>query len=383
MSKFRKLVILDRIILSDDQWHQLRQLAEEVVEYSGLTPKQLMEKLAEEQGADPGAVCFTQLAVEQTTERELNERLAGADAVISCWTNLPDTVLRANPQLKYIGFWTNLVNHRVNLELAKELGITVTYIPDYGTIAVAEYTFALLMEMCRQTARQAKNTVRGQWPYELLKTSLYVPSVEAIPYRVLHGKKLGIIGFGRIGQQVARIALGYGMDVSYFSRQRQLDWENQGVTYRELDDILQSSNVVSIHLSPYAYTDPQGRISIDDHAPDCPENSPESKDAPIIPRAKLALLNNGAIFVNTSAGRLVDENALLDEAATGRIRVALDVYQSSPQRKRIQSIVRNMEQKGFGSEYHLFTYRGGWLTYESVLFKGDELIRHAETFLAQ
>lgn len=378
MKSFKKLVILDKIILSEPQWAALRLMADEVVEHSGLTPKQLAEKLAKEQGADPGAVCFTALALEQITEHELNARLAGADAIVSCWTNIPDAVLRNNPQIKYVGFWTNLVQHRINLKLAEEMGIRVTYIPDYGTIAVAEYTFALLLELMRSAVRQASDTASGKWPYELLKTSLYVPSVDAIPYHTLCGKSIGIIGFGRIGQQVAQIALGFGMEVSYYSKSRKTDWESRGVEFKTLDEILKISDIVTVHLSPYANIDPLGRVSIDDHAPDCPEQGPKTDDVPIISKEKLALLKDGTIFINTSAGRLVDENSLLDEAMSGRIRVAVDVYRNNPDKKRIQSVISR-----HGKDRNIFTYRGGWLTYESVLKKGDSLIDQAGKFLRE
>jgi glycerate dehydrogenase len=375
-TKFKKIVILDKIILSESQWTLLRTLVEDVVEYSGLTPKQVAEKLAKEQGTDPGAVCFTALALEAVTEAELNRRLAGADAVITCWTNIPETVLRANPQIRYIGFWTNLVNHRINLALAEEMGIQVTHIPDYGTTAVAEYVFALIQEMYRRVAKQAKDTASGKWPYELLKTALYIPSVDAIPYHTLEGKKLGIVGFGRIGQRVARIALGYGMRVTYNSLHRKVDLEHAMLRYSPLDEILSEADIVTVHLSPYVNVDPHGRISLDDHAPDCPENRPESKDAPVLTREKVSLLKNGAIFINTSAGRLVDEEALLDEAESGRLRIALDVYRSNPNKKRIQQIIRR-----FGEGRNIFTFRGGWFTYESVLFKGDRLIQQMLKFL--
>jgi len=378
MKMFDKLVILDKIILSESQWKSLKLLAKEVVEYSGLTPKQLMEKLAKEQGVDPGAVCFTALASEQIIEQELNSRLSGADAVVSCWTNLPDSVLRANPQIKYVGFWTNLVQHRINLELAKEMGIKVTYIPDYGTIAVAEYTFALLLELIRNTAKQAQDTASGKWPYELLKTSMYVPSVDAIPYHTLCGKKIGLAGFGRIGQRVAQIALGFGMNVSYFSKTRKQEWEARGVEYKAIEDLLKDSDVVSVHLSPYANIDPVGRVSVDDHAPDCPEQGPKIIDSPVISKEKLAMLKNGAIFINTSAGRLVDEDALMEEALSGRIRIAVDVYRSNPNKKRIQQVIQR-----HGKERNIFTYRGGWLTYESVLKKGDSLVEQMNEHLSQ
>ena len=367
---------MDKIILSESQWADLRSIAHEVIEYSGLTSKQLVAKLEKEQGTDPGAVCFTALALEQITEKELNARLSGADAVVSCWTNIPDSVLLANPQIKYIGFWTNLVQHRINLDLAKRMGIEVTYIPDYGTIAVAEYTFCLLLELMRNVAKQASDTVSGRWPYELLKTSMYVPTVDAIPYHTLCGKKIGIIGFGRIGQQVAQIALGFGMKVSYFSKTRKQDWEARGVEYKMMNDLLKDSDIVSVHLSPYANVDPLGRVSVDDHAPDCPEQGPQVVDLPVLSKEKLALLKNGAIIINTSAGRLVDETALFEEVLSGRIQVAVDVYRSNPNKKEIQQVIQK-----HGKGRNIFTYRGGWLTYESVLKKGDSLVEQIREFL--
>lgn len=365
MEKFKKIVILDKIILSEDQWVRLRSLADEVIEYAGLTPTQVTENLQHEQANDPGAVCFTALAMEEVPTHELNERLKGADAVITCWTNIPDEVLRNNPQIKYIGFWTNLVNHRISLELAKEMGIQVTSIPDYGTAAVAEYVFSLLHTLYRMPSRQAKDVASGKWVYELLKTSLFVPKMDAIPYHTFEGKTIGIIGFGRIGQRVARIASGYGMNVLYYSLHRKEALENECVHYVDLKTLLRTSDIVTLHVSPYANVDHEGRISIDDHM----SHYIKQYGRPIIGREELSLIRDGCIFVNTSAGRLVDEDAMLEEAENGRIRIAADVYRSNPPRKLIQKII-----KKFG-RLHIFTLRGGWFTYESVLLKGDTLIR--------
>jgi len=350
--QFKKLVILDKIILSEIQWKLLRDMAEEVVEYSGLSQKQVEDKLIEEHGTAKGAVCFSQFAVEHTTEEELNKRLFRADAVITCWTNIPDAVLKANPQIKYIGFWTNLVNHRINLKLAEEMNIVVTSIPDYATIAVSEYVFALLYEMFRRVAKQAKDTVRGKWLYELLKTAHFVPSIDQIPYHTLAGKKIGIIGLGRIGQQVAYLALAYGMEVTYFSPHRKKDWEDKGVKYLPLEEILKSSDIVTIHMS--SYSDEKYNIT----------------------KEKISLLKDEAIFINTSAGRLVDEDALIIEAESGRISIAIDVYRSNPERKRIQNIINK-----HGEGKNIFTYRGAWLTQESVMRKGDSLIKNIREFL--
>lgn len=377
MKRFRKLVVLDRLVLTEHQWAALRSSADEVVEFSGLRPDEVVQELAREQKLDAGAVCFTALAIQQATEEELMRRLAGADAVITCWTNIPDEVLRSNPQIRYVGFWTNLASHRINMRLAEEMGIRVTHIPDYGTNAVAEWTFAVLLELARGAAQQAAKTLQGSWVYELIKRALYIPDPSGVPYFHLRGRKLGLIGFGRIGQAVAEIALGFGMEVSYWSRQRRPEWEARGVVYAEVDDLLQSSDVVSLHLSPYANVGADGRISIDDHAPDCPERDGEEA-APVITRSRLASLRDGAIFVNTSAGRLVDEEALLEEAESGRIRIAADVWRSSPDRKRLKRI-----ESRHGKGYHCFTYRGGWFTRDAITFKGEELVRQLREFLGE
>jgi glycerate dehydrogenase len=367
MDKFEKMVVLDRIILSEDQWKMLRSLADEVVGYSGLTPQQVTEKLQHEQAHDPGAVCFTALAMEEVSEQELNKRLSGADAVITCWTNIPDKVLRNNPQIKYVGFWTNLVNHRINLALAEEMGITVTYIPDYGTTSVAEYVFSLLHTLYRMPSKQAKDVVSGKWTYELLKTALYVPSVDAIPYHILEGKTIGIVGFGRIGQKVARIALGYGMNVLYYSLHRKEELENMHIHYVDLKTLLSTSDMVSVHVSPYANVDGEGRISIDDNM----SRYIKEYGRPVIGREELSLMKDGAIFVNTSAGRLVDEDAMFEEAESGRLRIATDVYRSNPPKKLIQRIIAK-----FGQWKNIFTLRAGWFTYEGILLKGELLLKH-------
>lgn len=366
---FNKLVILDRIILTEEQWSTLRGLAREVVEFSGLRPKEIIEQLARDQDIDPGAVCFTALAIEQQTMEVLSGRLAGADAAVTCWTSIPDEVLRANPQLHYIGFWTNLAAHRINLELAAQHGIKVTWIPDYGTEAVAEFTIAAMLQLARRQGYQAHQTLRGSWVYEQIKTAMYLPSPEGIPFFNLTGKKLGIIGFGQIGQRVAELALAFGMQVVYHTRRRRPEWEKRGVLYLEMDELLRDTDIATLHLSPYAYLDDVHQVSLDYHAPDWQEKRPVH-DQPVITRERLALLQDGTIFINTAAGRLVDEEAMLEEAESGRIRIAADVWQSNPDRRRLKKIVER-----FGQDYHLFTYRGGWYTRDAVTFKGDELIR--------
>ena len=340
--RLRKLVVLDRIILLDRQWEALRACCDELVEYGGIDPKEILRRLDEEADAIQAPMCWTQLAQEEMTVREINARLEGADGVITCWTNIPDEVLLANPQLRYLGFWTNLVDHRVSLELARERGLHVTYIPDYGTDSVAEMTFAGLLAVSRHLIETAHETRRGSWAYELLKAGKRVPSIDHIPQRMLAGRRLGLLGFGQIGQRVAELALAFRMDVEYWSRTRRPEWEARGVGFAEPDDLCDRADVLSVHLSPYG-------------------------PARIVSAERLARLRDGAIFLNTSAGRLVDQEALWKELATGRINAYIDVYENLPPRKIIGDLM---------TKNNIFTYRAAWFTQEAVTYKGDRLVEN-------
>lgn len=345
--RLRKLVVLDRIILLQRQWDELRSLADEVVEYGGLDPKEIMRRLQDEADQAEAPMCWTQLAQEELTVAELNDRMRDADGVITCWTNIPDQVLLANPQLRYLGFWTNLADHRVNMELARSRNVHVTYIPDYGTDSVAEMTFAGLLAVSRHLVGTVQDTKRGSWAYELLKMGKRVPSVEHIPQRLLHGKKLGLLGFGLIGQRVAEIAQAFRMDVAYWSRHRRVDHEDKGARFLEIDDLFRWADVLSVHLSPY------GPVRI-------------------VSRERLEMLRDGAIFINTSAGRLVDQEALWHELQSGRINAYIDVYETLPPRKTIGELM---------SRNNVFTYRAGWFTQEAVTYKGDRLVSHLHDYL--
>jgi glycerate dehydrogenase len=347
VKQLRKLVVLDRIILLERQWEELRSLADELVEFDRLDARELLKRLEAEADEIQAPMCWTQLAQEEVTIEELNRRIAGADGVITCWTNIPDEVLLANPQIRYLGFWTNLADHRVNHELARERGIRITYIPDYGTDSVAEMTFAGMLAVSRHLIQTVNDTRRGSWAYELLKAGKRIPSIDQIPQRLLLGKRLGIVGFGLIGQRVAEIAQAFRMDVSYWSRERRLEWEKRGVGFLELDDLFSWADILSVHLSPYG-------------------------PARIISRERLARLRDGALFVNTSAGRLVDQSALWEELESGRLNAYIDVYENLPPRDKIGALLgRN----------NVFTYRAGWFTQEAVTYKGDRLVQNLRDHL--
>lgn len=140
--KFKKVIVLDTVIFYPEHRKLLNSIAEEVLEYPSSLPEGLEKQYEENPDLFLNKKCYTEIAIDNTPLQLLMNRVDGADVVISCWTDIPDEILRLNPQLKLIVFWTHEREHRINVKLAEELGITVANIPDYGTDAVAEVVFA-------------------------------------------------------------------------------------------------------------------------------------------------------------------------------------------------------------------------------------------------
>ncbi len=350
MKKFKKIAILDNIILFPEQEKRLYACAEEIVDYrdNPIHPRLSADAPAEHAGnLEAGLICEANPEYTVEERKALVERTQGADAIISCWTNLPDEVLATNPLLRYVMFWTNIYEHRINARLADTRGIHVDHIPDYGTVAVTEYVFAALLQLARNLPRQQKDTATGSWRFEYLKTGTKrVTEENVIEEWQLSGKRLGIIGLGRIGTRVALAArLGFGMDVCYFSSTRKREIEHLGIQFMPLDAVLKHSDIVSLHLPADAPVDMFGK--------EC-----------------FSALRDDAIFINTSSGRAVDETALLEELTSGRISAILDVYKGHPPRKELKKL-RNV----------LFTYRAGWYTRETLKLKADILLKKLEEFL--
>lgn len=145
--KFRKIVILDSVVFYPEHRAILEAMAEEILEYPSSLPESLERQYDEQPELFKDIRCFTQLGTNNTPVQLLMNRIADADCVISCWTNIPDDVLRAAKQLKLVVFWTHEKGHRINLSLAEELGISVVNVPDYGTDSVSEVVFAGLFEL--------------------------------------------------------------------------------------------------------------------------------------------------------------------------------------------------------------------------------------------
>ena len=188
----------------------------------------------------------------------------------------------------------------IDTEAATRHGVTVCNVPAYGTNAVAQFTFALLLELCHRVGAHSQSVFRGDWARS--KDFCYWLTTQ----RELADKTIGIIGFGKIGQKVAEIATAFGMKVMAYSRTIRPESEGK-YQYVSLDKLLQQADVVSLH-SPLT---PQTEKIINNEA--------------------LAKMKSTALLINTARGGLVDENALFAALSTGKIAgYAADVVASEP-----------------------------------------------------
>ncbi|MFZ5736364.1 MAG: NAD(P)-dependent oxidoreductase [Pseudomonadota bacterium] len=249
------------------------------------TLAELMERLAAPD--DPPVTIHRDPDV---TPEQLPEVLAGAAIALIDHTYLPTEIARQCAGLKHVVFLGTGARSYMNVEELAELGIEVHLIRGYGDTAVAEATIALMWAAARNLAIMDREMRQGQWLRE--------DGVQ------LTGKTLGLIGFGGIGAEVARIAHGSGMKVIAWNRStKQID----GVSFVDLDTLLRDSHVVSMHLLLNDET--RGFLS----------------------RQRIAAMRPGAILVNTARGALVDEAAMIDALRSGHLRhAALDVFDIEP-----------------------------------------------------
>ena len=233
------------------------------------------------------------------TEKEVIERLQGVDIVLLNKVPLTDKIMAACPDLKLVCVLATGYNV-VDCAAAARRGIPVCNVPAYSTNAVAQFTFALLLELCNRVGHHDDAVHRGRWSACPNFCFWDTPQME------LAGKTIGIIGFGRIGQAVGRIARAFGMEVLAYNRSRCSEGEAIG-TYTGLDDLLARSDIVSLHLPLTA------------------ENTGMVDDA------FLSKMKDGAILLNTARGGLIDEGALNRALSSGKLRgAAADVATEEP-----------------------------------------------------
>jgi D-3-phosphoglycerate dehydrogenase len=218
--------------------------------------------------------------------------LGGAEIAIVDHTYLPTDIAKRCIGLKHVVFLGTGARSYMNPEELGELGISVHTIKGYGDTAVAECAMALMWESARGIARMDREMRKGSW--------LRTESMQ------LTAKTLGLIGFGGIGSEVARMAAGIGMRVIAWNRTPKAQ---PNVTFVDIDTLLKESHVVSMHLLLNDET--RGFLS----------------------RERIAAMKKGAILVNTARAALVDEAAMIEALTSGHLRHAgLDVFMVEPLR---------------------------------------------------
>ena len=233
-----------------------------------------------------------------STRDELKSRIRAADIVIVGWSHLTKDVIGSAKKLKMISIWATTC-HYADLQAAKERGILVTHVPAYATEAVAEHVFALLLSAVRGLLAADKHVRRGDFDWRPFA------GIE------LCGKTLGIIGTGSIGLRVAEIARAFKMQVlGYDKYPNQKRAEEIGMEYVDLCELLEKSDVMTLHVTLTSETER------------------------LLGKKEIESMKNGAVIVNTSQGKVIDEGALIEALKSGKISYAgLDVFEKEPPAK--------------------------------------------------
>ena len=258
-----------------------------VMEPLGVEQEKFMQIAREAVGDDVEIVCYD---TRTTDVEELGRR--GRDADIIAIGNLPfpREVLEKCENVKMLAVAFTGLDH-VDLKYCEERGIKVQNCAGYATTAVAELTFGLLLDLCRNIGKCATAARNGGTKAGLIGFEL-------------EGRTMGIVGTGAIGARVAKLAAAFGMDVIAYSR---TPGKVAGVRYVSLEELLAQADVVSLHVPLTDET--RGMIGAEE----------------------LALMKKTAVLVNTARGPVVDTKALADALNSGRIAgAAIDVFDKEP-----------------------------------------------------
>ena len=238
--------------------------------------------------SNPGDLSWEEMAAQgeltvydRTTAQEAAERIGDAEIVFLNKTPISAETLAKCPKVKMIGILATGYNI-VDTAACKARGIAVCNVPGYSTMAVAQMTFALLLEMCQQVGQHSRAVFAGQWQNNADFCFWNTPLTE------LSGKTFGIVGYGAIGKAVGEIAKAFGMELLVTARR-----EKEG--HVSLQELLRRSDIVSLH---------------------CPQTAENLK---MINAQTLAMMKPGAILLNTARGGLIDEEAVAEALKTGHL----------------------------------------------------------------
>lgn len=265
-----KIVVLDAFALNpgDLSWEALKKLGETII-------------------------------YDRSSVSETPERIADADIVLTNKTALTEEIISGAPQLKYIGVMATGYNI-VDISAAKKRNIIVTNVPAYSTASVAQLVFSFILELANHTMLYAESVRKGDWAKSRDFSYQLKPTLE------LQNKTLGIVGFGQIGQSVAKIALAFGIKVISSHKHPERD-KMEGVEFVNEEDCFRHSDFVSLH---------------------CPLND---QNKGFVNEALLNKMKPTACLINTSRGGLINEQDLAKALNSGKIAGAgLDVLSTEP-----------------------------------------------------
>lgn len=230
---------------------------------------------------------------EQPDDQTLIERLADAQAVISGW-GMSNSVIAALPQIEVISFTGLGASTFIDISETSRRNITVTHTISAAE-TIAEHTMGLMLDAARHISRLDRDIRKGFWNMDVIGLDL-------------RGKTLGLVGFGRIAQAVVPLAKAFGMTVIAWTRNSSRERaDHHGIEFTELDDLLSSSDIVSLHLM----------------------STPETNR--LIDADRLSSMKPGALLINTARSQILDEAALLELLKSGHIAAAgVDVYDNEP-----------------------------------------------------
>lgn len=233
------------------------------------------------------------------TKEDTIARIGDSEIVLVNKVPITQEILDACPNIKLICVQATGYNI-VDCDACARKGIPVTNVPSYGTAAVAQFTIALILELCHQVGIHNESVHNGDWVKSTNFCYWLTPQME------LGGKTLGILGFGRIGREVGKLGKAFGMKVIAYNRS-QCDEGREIGEYVDLDTLFAQSDILTLHCPLF----------------------PETEK--IINAENIAKMKDGAMLINTARGGLLDEEAVAQALNSGKLRgAAVDVVSREP-----------------------------------------------------
>ena len=273
---------------------------------------------------------------DRTAPKDVIARIGDAPIVITNKTVITREIFDACPAIRYVGVLATGYNV-VDIAAAQERGIIVTNVPAYSTQAVAQFTMALLLEICHHVGRHSDSVHAGKWSACQDFAYWDYPLIE------LAGKTIGIIGYGRIGQATAKAAQALGMKVIAYSR------HGQGEPYVPLEELYARADVISLH---------------------CPLTA---ENTGMINRETIAKMKDGVILLNTARGALINEADLREALLSGK------VYAAAADVAAVEPIPADSPLLGLPNM--IFTPHIAWACYETRQRLMDIAVDNVRQFL--